>query len=242
MSKREGRDYLYLIWKEPATRRNYVVGQLSKNSQFEFSYGFEINHAIEKGFKLLPSFEDVDRVYKSDTLFPTFSSRLPDRKRRDIGRILAKYDLETFNEYKLLKRSGAKLPIDNLEFIDPLFPEDMDEKKEIRSFYIAGIRHYIGCDGEDCNKAVNLNVGDELILQLEPTNEFDKYAIKILDKRGKHIGYLPRYYSENLTNYLKAGREYKCTVIEVNKNNECNECVKVNLEIGYSLTKLDKIS
>lgn len=240
VSKREERDYLYLIWKEPNTRRNYVVGQLSKNSQFEFSYGFEINDAIEKGFELLISFEDLKKVYKSDTLFPTFSSRLPDRKRRGIEKILAKYGLNEFNEYKLLKRSGARLPIDNLEFIDPLFPEDGDEVE--RNFHIAGIRHYIGCDGEDCKKAINLNVGDGLKLVPEPTNKFDKYAIKVLDVQDNHVGYLPRYYSESLINYLKDGRKYRCTVIEVNKDLKCNECVKVKLEIGSSLIQLNKIS
>lgn len=240
VSRRKGRDYLYLIWKEPNTRRNYVVGQLSKNSQFEFSYGFEINDAIEKGFELLISFEDVKKVYKSDTLFPTFSSRLPDRKRRGIEKILAKYDLNEFNEYKLLKRSGARLPIDNLEFIDPLFPEDRDEVERI--FHIAGIRHYIGCDGGDCKKAVNLNVEDELKLAPEPTNKFDKYAIRILDVQDNHVGYLPRYYSESLANYLKDGRKYRCTVIEVNKDLKCNGCVKVKLEIGSSLIQLNKIS
>lgn len=120
MSSKEGRDYLYLIWKDPITRRNYIVGQLTKNGQYEFSYGHEVKDAMEKGFKLLVSFEDIDKVYTSDSLFPTFSSRLPDRKRRGIERILAKYDLEEFNDYKLLKRSGARLPIDTIEFIDPI--------------------------------------------------------------------------------------------------------------------------
>lgn len=108
MSSKEGRDYLYLIWKDPITRRNYIVGQLTKNGQYEFSYGHEVKD------------EDIDKVYTSDSLFPTFSSRLPDRKRRGIERILAKYDLEEFNDYKLLKRSGARLPIDTIEFIDPI--------------------------------------------------------------------------------------------------------------------------
>ena len=127
VSKKEGRDYLYLVWKEPVTRRNYVVGQLTKNSQYEFSYGYEIKDAMEKGFELLISFEELEKVYKSDTLWPTFSSRLPDSKRRGIKEILAKYGLKEFDEYKLLKRSGARLPIDSLEFIDPIFKDDIRE-------------------------------------------------------------------------------------------------------------------
>ncbi len=72
VSRKEEKDYLYLIWKDPITRRNFIVGQLSKNCQFEFSYGHEVLDAMEKGFELLISFEDIDKIYKSDTLFPTF--------------------------------------------------------------------------------------------------------------------------------------------------------------------------
>lgn len=240
VSRKEGRDYLYLIWKEPVTRRNYVVGQLTKNSQYEFSYGYEIKDAMEKGFELLISFEELDKVYKSDTLFPTFSSRLPDSKRRGIKEILAKYGLKEFDEYKLLKRSGARLPIDSLEFIDPIFKDDTSEIK--RNFYIAGIRHYINCNGEDCRKSIHLDVGDELKLEPEPSNPFDKYAIKILDREDNHVGYLPRYYSESFVEYLNEGRTYKCTVVEVNKAMECNECVEVKLEIRSGVLQLDKIS
>ena len=37
MSVKDGRDYLLLIWKEPKSRRRYLVGELSKNGQFEFT-------------------------------------------------------------------------------------------------------------------------------------------------------------------------------------------------------------
>jgi hypothetical protein len=117
MSIKNGRDYIYLVWKEPKSRRQYIIGQLSKNGQFEFNYGFGIKEAIEKGFSLLISFDNIDNVYKNDMLFPVFSSRLPDKKRNDINKILFKYGMEEYDDYKSLKRSGAKLPIDNLEFI-----------------------------------------------------------------------------------------------------------------------------
>ncbi len=240
VSRKEGRDYLYLIWKDPITRRNFIVGQLSKNSQYEFSYGYEIRDAMEKGFELLISFEDIEKVYKSDTLFPTFSSRLPDRKRRGIEKILAKYDLEEFNDYKLLKRSGARLPIDTLEFIDPILTEHNGEIKRI--FYIAGVRHYIGCDGEDCKEAMDVNIEDRLHLEIEPTNLYDENAVKVLDKENNHVGYLPRYFSESIAEYLKENIEYVCIVLEFNKDMTCDECIKVRLEIQCNQEQFEKIS
>lgn len=240
MSRKDGKDYIYLIWKDPTSRRNYTVGQLTKNSQYEFSYGQEIDEAIKKGFELLIPFEDIDKIYKSDTLFPTFSSRLPDSKRRGIKGILAKYDLKEFDEYRLLKRSGARLPIDSLEFIDPILEEQNGEIK--RMFSIAGVRHCMSCHGENCEKSINLSIGDKLNLELEPTNKFDKNAIKIVDLKDNHIGYLPRYYSESMKEYLDEGVTYECVVVEVNKDMECHECINVKLEVYIDVRKIQKIS
>lgn len=229
MSIKEGKDYIYLVWKEIETGRQYIVGQLSKNGQFEFNYGFEVKEAIEKGFKLLISFEEIDKVYKNDILFPVFSSRLPDKKRNGINKILLKYGMEEYDDYKLLKRSGARLPIDNLEFIDPILDENDGEVKRI--FYLAGPRHYIGCDGIDCAESLDLNIEESLQLILEPENKCDKNAIRIINKNNLHIGYIPRYYSESITEFINKGYKYTCNVYEIQKDNKCNECVKVQLEM-----------
>ena len=101
------------------------MGQLSRNGGYEFNYGFEVDEAIRDGFKPLIAFDNIKEVYKSSIMFPVFSSRLPDKKRIGIDKILKKYDLDEYDEYKLLKRSGAKLPIDNLKFIDPII--DLDD-------------------------------------------------------------------------------------------------------------------
>lgn len=240
MSKKNERDYIYLIWKEPKTRQNYIVGQLSKNRRYEFSYGHDVEEATKKGFELLIPFDNINKVYKSDTLFPTFSSRLPDKKRRDIKKILSKYGLREYDEYKLLKRSGARLPIDNLLFIDPILEDDKDVT---RVFHIEGVRHHLGCEGLDCNNAINLEVGNKLKLVPEPENQYDVNAVKITDSKGNRIGYLPRYYSKSVTNLLKKGGiQYNCTVLEVNKGNECQVCVKVKLEVYTDAKEIKKIS
>ncbi|EYE87162.1 hiran domain family [Fervidicella metallireducens AeB] len=227
MSKRNERDYIYLIWKDPKSGRRYIIGELSKNGYYEFSYGHEIDEAMKAGFELLISFDEIDKVYRSDKMFPTFASRLPDKKRRGIEKILSKYGLQEYDEYKLLKRSGARLPIDNLEFIDPI----LDEKEFKRIFYIAGTRHYLGCEGNDCEKLFGLKKGDEIKLELDLYNEYDPNAIKILDMKNNILGYVPRYYSESMTKLLKEGVKYKCKVYEINKNNNCDECIKVELEV-----------
>lgn len=230
MSQRDGKDYLYLIWKDPIKRKSYIVGMLSKNGQFEFAYGEEVNEALENGFEPLIPFENISKVYYSDILFPTFSSRLPDRKRKGIEKILEKYGLKEFDEYQLLKSSGAKLPIDNLWFVDPILDGDEDKLIE-RLFHIAGSRHYMGCEEGNCclNKVVHLRIDDLLKLELDIDNLYDDNAIIVKDKNGKKLGYVPRYYSEPLAKILRGNRTYDCRVTEMNDKGACDECVKVEL-------------
>ena len=68
MAIKNGKDYLYLIWKCTSNRRQYIVGQLTKNGQYEFQYGGEIKDAIKVGFKPLVSFEKLGNVYKCEKL------------------------------------------------------------------------------------------------------------------------------------------------------------------------------
>ena len=94
VSEKNGKDYLYLIWKHPETRRQYIVGILSKNGVFEFEYGKDVEEARKNGFKGIAAFDEFDKKYKSEKLFPVFASRLPDKKRRGISDILKKYNLK----------------------------------------------------------------------------------------------------------------------------------------------------
>ena len=111
------KEFLYLVWQCTSNGRQYIVGELSKNKQYEFCYCGEIEEAMRNGFKPLISVSKTDVVYRSEELFPAFSSRLPDRKRKDIDKILNQYGLNEYDAYELLKRSGAKLPTDNLQFV-----------------------------------------------------------------------------------------------------------------------------
>jgi hypothetical protein len=125
MSNKDGRDYLFLIWKSEKTRKQYIVGVLSRNGRYEFKYYDDIKEAQNEGFKPLVEFPDLNKLYTSESLFSTFASRLPDKRRRDIDKILNKYGLTEFNQYELLKKSGARLPIDSYEFINPIFDYDI---------------------------------------------------------------------------------------------------------------------
>lgn len=228
MSIKNGKDYLYLVWKSGQSGQQYIVGQLTKSSCYVFRYCDEVKNAIEDGFAPLLCFPDLNKQYEDEKLFSIFSSRLPDKKRKNINDILKKYGLEDYDEYALLKRSGARLPIDNLEFIDPI----LDGEKDItRIFFVAGVRHYLNCEGDDCLKAVEITRGDEVSLKKDSENKYDINAVQVLDHSGKILGYIPRYYSSSVAELLETKKKISCHVYNVDKNKNCNECIKIIMEI-----------
>ena len=130
MSSINTRDYLYLIWKDYNTRQKHIIGELSKNGKYEFKYRIkDVDNAIKNGFKPLIAFANINEVYESYDMFPAFSSRLPDKRRKDVKEILAKYGLEKYDAFELLKKSGGKLLTDSLEFIDPTFIDETNVYK-----------------------------------------------------------------------------------------------------------------
>ena len=98
-----------LLWKK------IFVGELVKDNGYTFHYLPAHKYAESIGWTKLKPFPE-EREYHSETLFPVFSSRLPDKRRVDIQSILEEYGMTEHDEFELLKRSGAKLPIDNYEF------------------------------------------------------------------------------------------------------------------------------
>lgn len=220
--------FLYLIWKDPQQRRNYIVGKLSRNDYFSFEYFGDFVQAELHGWSKIEAFPE-EKVYVSQTLFPVFSSRLPDRKRRDIDSILEKYGLKEYDEFELLGKSEARLPIDTYSFIDPIFPADENIE---RFFFVMGIRHHAPCEGENCSCLPNIKVGGELYLEPEPTNLQDKNAIKIVTNEGILLGYVPRYYSPAIIERLEKGISYSCRIVELNPDNKhCSDCIKVKLNM-----------
>ena len=113
------RDLVYLVWKDVRTGNKYKVAELyKKDGKFYFKYILEnLQEAKNNGFELLIAFPQINATYENPQLFAVFSSRLPEATRPEIKEILKTYGMTDYDEFELLKRSGAKLPTDNYEFI-----------------------------------------------------------------------------------------------------------------------------
>lgn len=224
--------FLYLIWKDPITRNNFIIGKLSRNGKYTFEYCGDFGEAEAHGWYKLEVFPE-EKIYESEVLFPVFSSRLPDRKRRDIDKILEKYELSEFDEFELLRKSEGRLPIDTYSFVDPIFSE---EETIQRDFYIMGIRHNASCKGEDCDLLPKVNVGTELYFEKDPQNEYDHNALRVVTQTREFLGYVPRYYNLPIIERINTGMSYSCRIIDINQsNNNCAECIKVRLNMPKPL-------
>ncbi|MCL2384050.1 MAG: HIRAN domain-containing protein [Oscillospiraceae bacterium] len=201
---------LWLIWKDPTSRRRYVIGTLNKYpEEYVFEYNVEVMEKLKTiGFDYFPGFENISNRHSSRELFTNIKSRLPNPTRPDYIEILESYGLSSSNtEMEILEKTRGRLYTDNFEFV-LYFNTDRLE------FDIAGTRY---C--EDLKKCKeNLQIGDNLRLELEPNNKYDSNAIKILYDENKNykIGYVPRYYSEQLSSLLENYAEYKATISALN--------------------------
>ena len=89
-----------------------------------------VEKAEEYGFSPLPNFPRIDVEYFREELFSSFSKRLPLHGKRDVSSVLKQYDLEEYDAFELLKKSGGKISTDSFEFISPFDEESivLDEK------------------------------------------------------------------------------------------------------------------
>jgi len=213
---------LLVVWQDIKTRHKHPIGELTKGNGFVFQYN--VDELQKSRLNYLTAFPDSKKAYHSKCLFPAFSSRLPDKRRSDMKEILSSYKMDSYDEFELLKRSGGKLPTDFLEFVEPIVLSDKIIK---RQFYIAGTT----CN-ENKEAIMSLKPQMTLQYQLEPENEIDKDAIQILTQ-GKVIGYIPTYFSKDVTDAVNSGRVIQIRVLDVKSTpvENLHELVKVELVI-----------
>ncbi len=198
---------LWLIWKEPSSRRRYIIGELSYDSKiYKFKYlNDEILEAQEHGFHNFPGFNELKKCYKSEELFSNIDSRLPNLNRPDYLEILNFYDLDsTSTKMEILKRTKGRLLTDNFEFV-PVFNSQKLE------FEVAGTRH-----SESYDKIKKLlSINDTLYLKKDLDNKYDENAIKIISKTPNEeycLGYVPRYYTKKLSELLDRNVKYSAKI------------------------------
>ena len=197
---------LYLTWQPPITssclRTRLIVAILVRadnDANLEYLTDTEdCQKAVEIGFKGYPAFPLTKPRYEN--VLCTFVKRMPPRNRGDFHKYLKAIRIPVeakISDFALLGYSGAKLPEDTFNLSVCL--QDETAPFELLT-EISGFRHYKGMDILD-----ELREGDVVILEKEPTNEFDHNAIKIL-RQNVLIGYINRVITGDFCRWIDEGR------------------------------------
>ena len=205
-----------MVWKNPTTRTRYIVGRLNYDAsinQYSFMYNQEkIIDAVQNGFENYPNFPDLNKTYFTENdLFKDIKNRLPNSKRPDFATILNRYNLDpTSSLMEILVATKGRVATDTFEFIEEINPGNNNSI----NIDVAGTRY---ADFKEICE--NLNINDKVILEKEPTNRFDKFAVKVQTLDGKSLGYIPRYYSEAITRIIESGSDYSVEICNLDEYN-----------------------
>lgn len=105
--ERKNKSELFVYWRE------FKIGKLSKTSKgYKFFYAYEYSRARVQGFKKIGEFLEY-KIYESDTMFITFSIRIPSLKRKDFLEYLKSNGLNENSEIlDILKLTRGELYTD----------------------------------------------------------------------------------------------------------------------------------
>ena len=207
---------LYVSWQHPTDRQWFVVGRLRDvEGGYEFAYTYGADAAGGAGFVPLAEFPDLDGRYTSETLFSTFSNRLPPPSRPDYGDFVSWLHLPAgeASPILLLDRYGGARQTDSLElFRDPTPDADGTLRA---SFFLRGLRHRHEAVQGAC---AELEPGARLFISHDFQNVRDPQALALHTKEDIFVfGHVPRYLTPVVHQLLAAGVEdFDVTVQQVN--------------------------
>lgn len=206
---------LFVAWQcpEPENRVFYPVARLlcpANGGAYEFAYVRGVEDAKRVGFS--PFFgEDTSDVLPLEQLPAFLANRLMSPRRPDYEQHVESLGLEhNASPIAILARSEGSKVTDNLEvFAHPMF--DAGTKEWIYFGFCRGIRHV---SSEEA--IAGLRRGDRLVVEPEPTNQFDARALLLLRVDQHRLGYVPHTLVEDFNAALDADLKIDARVERVN--------------------------
>lgn len=227
---------LLVVWQDENSRSYYHIGTLSYfNGFYEFTYTAKdgqkkLGDALKNGYMIHPAFPDITKTYRSKKMFAAFDRRIPFTDRKDYSDILADLGLdESASKMDILRATRGRLAGDAYSFEQPL---RMDHNNNLSSsFYIHGMRHRdLPTEWSSWMKKHSA-----LNLVQEPDNEYDRYAVAVYTKAGKHLGYIPAFYSNAVFSLIQNGLSPIIRVVYVNEKSHPHWWVQVKFECEIPL-------
>jgi hypothetical protein len=210
---------LYVTWQEPTSREYFPVGRLVSGLRpdqpnYEFSYLRGVAKAQVAGFQPFPSFDDLNRVYRADDLFPMFENRVMSSGRADYRQYVASLALDPDNDnaMTILTRSGGGRTTDSVEMFE--MPRFNAEGNPYRTHFLAHGLGYL--HPSSLQRISELQPGDRLKLMCDCQNDADHWALALRSADRVIVGYMPRYLVGDAVSLLNGCEIVHCYVAQVN--------------------------
>lgn len=227
---------LLVVWQDENSRSYYHIGTLSYyDGLYEFTYTSKegkksLGDALKNGYMIHPAFPNTTKTYQSEKIFPAFDRRIPFTDRKDFYEILADLGLSEYaSKMDILRATRGRLAGDTYSFEQPLRMEDNNNLSS--SFFIHGMRH------RDLPNGWSSWIKEHSVLNLvqEPDNEYDSKAVAIYTKCGKHLGYIPIFYSNAVFSLIENGLSPIIRVVYVNEKSHPHWWIQVEFECEIPL-------
>jgi hypothetical protein len=200
---------IYLSWRQGQGYRRHIVGILDKDQDGKFFFQYikeNIDNAKKEGFSTYTEFPQIDKIYNGNVL-DIFGQRLMKPERTDIQNFYDFWEIEPQfkdDKYYLLAHTQGLSTTDNFEFLADYNPVD----KLHFLTELAGISQKKLPIG-------SIKSGESLGYILEPHNDRDSYAVRIL-KDQKEIGYIKKVHCKVF--HKPGGEQLNLTVKALDQN------------------------
>lgn len=190
-------DEMLVIWQHPASRALEPVALLSRGAD-----GFRLRYLVRAegvaDFRPLLGFADLNRDYRSATLFSLFEGRTMSVRRPDYQQYVSMLGLDLdAGPWEQVARSEGHQATDSLQ-VFPMPRRGHDGEWSCR-FLVHGIRHIAARNPEVESHLRRLQPGDHLRLRAEPDNPVSERAVLTCDHLDFPLGYVPHFLLDHLT-------------------------------------------
>lgn len=182
-------DKIHLVWRKGTGGRRHSVGILERQNDGKITFQYDSNLdklKKEEGFVPYTEFQDTNKIYNGNVV-DIFGQRLMKVDRPDAGFLFDFWEVDktkVSDKFYLLGKTQGLVPTDNFEFLaEYKLTPDIKYLTEVAGNSIYKIEKGV------------LKLGDKLRYELEPENEFDKYAVGVF-KGDIHLGYIKKYHNQ----------------------------------------------
>lgn len=206
---------LFLIWRQPSTRRFVRVARLDVMTAGGYRFEYESGVGQLDGFFGLDEYPDtlVPRVVDAMPAF--FRNRIMSSERDSYSRYLGWLDLEQIEPatadvpLEILVRSGGGRATDTFHVVEaPVRGNGLF----ITRFFVSGLSHVEAAD----QVLTHLSAGDVLVLRDEPDNPSNPLAVALDSVDRLQIGWVPDWLCGELQDLRVSGYSLRAFVERVN--------------------------